>query len=77
MTWQDGAIAACQLVFVIALVPAVLGQEKPPRSTCALTGAPLLVTATALATLELWWAASTMYACAALWWTLFFQGRRA
>jgi hypothetical protein len=33
MTWQDIAIGLGQCVFVVALVPTILGKEKPPLTT--------------------------------------------
>lgn len=75
MTWQDAVIAAGQAVFMLALLPAVVGREKPPRSTCLLTGVTLAVCAAALLMSELSWGGCAMALTAALWLVLLFQRR--
>lgn len=75
MTWQDAVVAVGQALFAAALIPAVLGAQKPPRSTCALTGFTLLAFAAAYGSLALWWSAGVASICGALWLTLLWQQR--
>lgn len=75
MTWQDLVFGAGQLLFAIALFPALASPTKPPRFTCVLTGGVLLAFAATFATLAFWWSASTSLACGALWLILAAQGR--
>lgn len=76
MTWQDAVIAVGQALFAAALVPALLGTQKPPRSTCALTGLTLLAFAAAYGSLDLWGSASAASVCGVLWLVLLWQQRR-
>lgn len=75
MTWQDAVIAAGQLLFIIALIPALRSPYKPPRVTCFITGATLFAFAFTFSTLNLEWATLTAAVCAALWMILLFQPR--
>ncbi len=75
MTWQDLVFGAGQLLFAIALAPALASPTKPPRFTCVLTGAVLLVFAGTFASLGFWWSTSTSLACGALWIALSLQRR--
>lgn len=77
MIWQDAVIAAGELIFVIALIPAMLSASKPPRSTCAITSAVLFIYAGTFASLNLWWGAWMTFLGAACWAMLLFQRRTA
>ena len=74
--WQDALLMAGGFVFVIALVPAVFAKEKPPRSTCLMTGLVLVAYTVAYATLGLWLAFASTILTAGMWLTLFFQKRK-
>jgi hypothetical protein len=76
MSWQDAVIAVGQVIFVIALIPALLGQEKPPRSTCWVTGVTLASNAVALLSLGLVWSGVSMGITAACWLVLGGQWRQ-
>lgn len=75
MSWQDLVFGIGQLLFTVALFPALVSPAKPPRSTCALTGAVLVVFAATFASLAFWWSFSTSLACGALWILLALQHR--
>lgn len=77
MIWQDVVIGIGQFVFALALVPAIVSEEKPPRSTCAMTGGLLAVFAMVYATLDLWLATLACAICATCWLVLMIQKRRA
>ena len=65
--WQDTVIAVCQLAFVPALIPAVLGPDKPPLSTCILNVVIVTVLTATMATLHLWLATTTGALVALTW----------
>lgn len=71
--WQDYVIAVGSIIFVIALIPSVLGKHKPALSTSLLTGTVLLVFAMTYLTLSLWFAAITTTLTATLWYVLAVQ----
>jgi len=75
LMWQDYVLTAGSLAFIVALLPAVWSEAKPPRSTCALTGAVLWAYAIVDATLSLNWTALTTAGTAALWTVLLLQKR--
>lgn len=54
MIWQDIVIAAGQWVLAGALIPSIIGHNKPEISTSVLFMATLLVFAVSFATLNLW-----------------------
>jgi hypothetical protein len=66
-SWQDGVFTFGALVFIIALIPAVKGPNKPPLSTSLVTGCTLGVFALTFASLDLWYSAATEAAVSALW----------
>ena len=51
--WQDLVFSLGQCLFIAALVPAVLSAQKPPKSTCLLTGMVLTMFALTFLTLGL------------------------
>lgn len=75
MSWQDTLIAVGQVLFIIALVPALLGSSKPPRFTCLLTGGVLAAFAVAFGSLSLWWGSWSAAVCALCWFILLCQAR--
>jgi hypothetical protein len=54
MTWQDIVLSVGSWIFIIALLPSLLGKDKPPVSTSLLTGGILLVYVLVYLTLHLW-----------------------
>ena len=70
MIWQDWVLSTGSLIFSIALVPTVLGKEKPAISTSLLTGSVLLIYAFVYATFSLWFSAISVMITGILWLTL-------
>lgn len=75
MIWQDVLIMIGGFGFSIALIPALKAKDKPPRSTCLVTGGILASFCLAYSTLGLWLAFSATIICSSLWFILFFQRR--
>lgn len=71
--WQDLVFSVGSVIFAIALLPSVLGPDKPDSRTSFLTGGILLVYVVAFATLGLWYAALTDAVVAVLWLILWGQ----
>lgn len=76
MHWQDIVLTAGSWVFTIALLPSILGKDKPPLTTSLLTGSILAIYTFTYATLSFWLTtASTGVLCIA-WFILAFQKYR-
>lgn len=75
MTWQDFTIFVSQAALAVALVPALVGSEKPPRSTCWATALPLLACAAAYLSLGLRWSFASASLCGIMWLWLALQRR--
>lgn len=74
MIWQDFVFSAANIVFIISLLPTVLSKDSKPKSlTSILTATMLAVCVPAQLTLHLWFAASTAFITAGLWFVLFWQ----
>lgn len=71
--WQDYVLTAGSIIFILALIPAIFADHKPPRSTCATTAAVLYVFAFTEFTLNLYFASLTTLATAACWTVLLLQ----
>lgn len=67
MIWQDAVIAVAQGSFALALVPTLMTPTKPPLATSVPMAIGLTAITVAVATLELWWTATTGAATAILW----------
>lgn len=65
--WQDTVIAICNLAFVPAMLPTILGKDKPALSTSVLNAIIVSIIAFALATLDLWLAFSSAAIIALTW----------
>ena len=76
-TWQDGVLTAGTLVFLIALLPTILGPSKPAPLTSLSTGLVLLVFSATYATLGLYFACVTTLATALAWGLILVQSLRA
>lgn len=59
MSWQDITIAIVQGVFVIALIPTIVGPHKPAFWTCAITAVGMAALTAAFGSLQFWWAWAT------------------
>ena len=73
MHWQDIIITIGSLIFIAALIPTVLGKEKPALMTSFPTSAVLLVYAGVYLSLHLWFSSATTAAMAILWLVLGLQ----
>ena len=73
MIWQDLVLMLGGFGFSIALIPAVKAREKPPRSSCLMTGSILGIFAVIYATLGLWLAFSSTIITAGMWFALLLQ----
>ncbi len=73
MPWQDYVLTAGAWIFIIALIPAIRGKEKPPVSTSIITGSILVVYALVYATLGLWISVVSTSALSISWFALAVQ----
>lgn len=71
--WQDAVLAICVLAFNIALIPSVIGKEKPRMATSFLTFTFLVPQAFVFFTLSLWYAFAMSTVNAMLWLALALQ----
>lgn len=71
--WQDFVLSAGSLVFAAALLPSILGKDKPSIITSLSTGGVLIVFGFTYITLSLWYAAITTFVTGGLWGTLAVQ----
>lgn len=76
MAWQDIIIAAGQWVFLLALLPSILGKDKPALATSILTGIVLATFAITFATLSFWTSALSSVIVSIAWFTLAVQKYR-
>lgn len=65
--WQDTVIAICQLIFFPAMMPTVLGKDKPALSTSVLNALLVSIIAFCFFTLNLWFSVVTASLTAFLW----------
>lgn len=73
MSWRDLILTAGTFVFIIGLLPSVLGKDKPALSTSLITGTTLLVFTIIYATLSLWLTTLLTAIISGLWFTLAVQ----
>jgi len=76
MHWQDIVLAIGQILFILALIPAVKHLHKPPLTTSIMNGVVLLVFAAIYISLSLWFAAVTTAITGGMWFTLALQAFR-
>jgi hypothetical protein len=72
-TWQDIVLAIGAVIFCLALIPSITGEDKPAVWTSVLTGSVLAVFTAVYVSLSLWYAALTTGLSAVLWAVLAFQ----
>lgn len=73
MVWQDYVIASAQIGFVIALVPTIRSQNKPPKATSLMTVMLLTVITFCLFTLHLYFSSITAFAIDITWAVIWLQ----
>jgi hypothetical protein len=71
--WQDTVIGMCQLAFVPAMAPTILGPDKPALSTSVGSAVIVTIIATTMATLRLWFATTTAALLVVIWTILALQ----
>lgn len=71
--WQDIVLTIGQIIFIIALIPAITHKHKPPFSTGILNAIVLVTFAIVYITLSLWFASVTTGIVAVLWFVLALQ----
>lgn len=76
MIWQDWAFGIGTIIFSVALIPSILGKEKPALSTSLPTGITLMFFAFTQASLSLWLACVASVIAGSLWLTLAVQKYR-
>lgn len=67
MKWQDVVIAICQLSFLPAMLPTILGKDKPAFITSLMNAIIVGIIVTSMATLHLWFSAITGCVTALIW----------
>jgi len=73
MIWQDVVISVCSWAATLALLPSVLGKDKPALSSCIFTGVLVSTFGICYYTLDLLSAAASAWVLAAAWFVLAFQ----
>ena len=73
MIWQDSVLTGGTIIFIVALIPSVLGKDKPAVSTSLPTACVLTVFVVVYASLSLWFAAIANSFTATLWFILALQ----
>ena len=71
--WQDKVISACQFLFLVALIPSIISEEKPALWSCILTALLLTVIAFTQWTLHLYFSMVSGISIASGWWVLTYQ----
>lgn len=73
MSWQDLVFGTGQIIFVLALIPTIIGKSKPEFSTSLLNSIILLLFAYTYSTLNLWTSVITSIILFLAWSTLAVQ----
>lgn len=70
---QDYIFAIGSICFIIALIPTIRSQDKPPLFTSWLTATILTIFSITYLSLDLKYAATTTAITALCWWIIFWQ----
>ena len=73
LIWQDVVLSVGQLIFAVAMIPAIRAKEKPPLITSSMFGLVLATFAVAFSTLSLWFSAVTVAVVSGLWLVIAYQ----
>lgn len=76
MPWQDIVISVGQWAMTAALVPSLIGPNKPAVSSSIMTGTLIAIFGITYASLDLWSATVSSGVCALAWFVLAWQGWR-
>ncbi len=71
--WQDWVLSVSVLAFNLALIPSLIGAQKPRITTSVLTALFLLPEVVVFATLRLWYSLAMTTVNACLWTALAIQ----
>ena len=71
--WEDWLLALTQVGFALALLPTLLGPEKPAMITCLSTSVILQLCAWVYRRRELWWSAACCATVALEWILMYLQ----
>lgn len=74
--WQDIVLFILQMLTSVALVPTLLGKDKPEKTTSLFTSFVLLAMAFIYLTMQLSYASASAAVAGILWMVLFFQQAR-
>jgi hypothetical protein len=77
MAWQDIVITVGTLVFVVALIPALVSKDKPPVITSLISGITIIIYAVTFSTLGLWFSFAINMLSGSLWLILALQKARS
>ena len=77
MIWQDAILTVGSVIFLLALIPTIVGPTKPARLTSASTGTVLLIFAATYLTLNLHFAAIVTGLTGAAWLLILAQTRNS
>ena len=75
MIWQDIVIMVACFGFAMALIPSIMGKNKPAKSSCLITVVLLTAIAVSFATLGLWLSFWSEITAIIAWGILLFQSR--
>lgn len=73
MSWQDAVFASAQVVFIVALLPAIRSDQKPPFVTCMATMLAMIAILVAVSSLGLWFSTLVTAITATQWCILAYQ----
>ncbi len=73
MIWQDFIFTIGAWIFIVTLLPAIFGQNKPPASTSFINALVLIFFAIAYFTLGLWLSAASAAILSLAWLMLGWQ----
>jgi len=76
MQWQDIIFSIGSWIFTIALIPSILGKDKPAISSSLITGLVLTVYVIAYGSLNFWLSSVSVGSAALAWFILAYQKYR-
>lgn len=74
--WQDVVLTLGSFAFIVALIPTVLSDDKPPAVTSVTTATVLIVFTAVYATLGLYLSTISSGVLSILWWAVAVQSFR-
>lgn len=77
MKWQDAVISVVSIAFAIALIPTLVGRQKPAFSTGLLTTVGLAIFVAVYVSLGLWLSSLISVVTAAIWGAITVQSWQA